>query len=303
MVGETAPGSRTEREGWTESPDGTRLFWRAAVPASPSSVVVIAHGLAEHVGRYDHVLGFLAGHGHATYAGDFRGHGRSSGPRVHVASFDEFVLDLRTVQDLAAAAHPGLPRFVAGHSQGGLVTLLHALRHPHEMDGIVVSSPYLAVHPEAAASALRLLAASALFRLAPSHLVSTGLQTSALSHDPEVEKAYVADPLVSRKVSSAWFRAAQDAQEEVLAGAPLLAVPAMVMLAGDDRLVDPEKTRAWCARAPSELVERAEFPGHYHELFNEVGKAFVLERTAAFLDAVRTRRASGISAGRAGSPR
>jgi alpha-beta hydrolase superfamily lysophospholipase len=270
-------------EGWTRSADQTALFWRSWRSAAPRAGVAIVHGLGEHSGRYDHVGAFLADRGFDCWAGDCRGHGLSPGPRVHVDDFRAYAEDAGAFLDLAAA--PRRPRFLLGHSQGGLVALLRALRHPSGLDGVVVSSPFLAAHPAAAPSLVRLAVASVLFRVAPAYLTSTGLDTGALSHDPAVEARYVADPLVSRTVSAAWLRAARAAQQEVNADAPVFPVPALVMASGDDRLVDPAAVRAWAERAPRDRTTYVEWPGFYHEMFNEVEKEKVLSRVVEWMDA------------------
>ena len=68
-------------------------------------------------------------------------------------------------------------------------------------------------------------------------------------------------------------------------GAPALAVPILVMASGDDRLVDPAAIRAWAERAPRALTTCVEWPGLFHEMFNEVGRERVLARVAEWLDA------------------
>jgi alpha-beta hydrolase superfamily lysophospholipase len=269
-------------EGWTRSADGTALFWRSWRAPSPRAAVAIVHGLGEHSGRYEHVAAFLAGRGYDCWAGDCRGHGTSPGPRVHVADFTRYVEDAGAFLQLAAAG--GGPAFLLGHSQGGLVALLRALRHPEGLTGVVASSPYLAIHSAAAPSGVKLAAASVLLRVAPSFLVASGLDTGVLSHDPQVERDYLADPLVSRKVSPAWLRAAAAAQAELRERASLFAVPALVMSAGEDRLVDPGAIRAWAHETHAAPVAFIEWPGMYHELFNEVGKEKVLERVAGWMD-------------------
>jgi alpha-beta hydrolase superfamily lysophospholipase len=269
-------------EGWTRSADGTALFWRAWRAASPRAAVAIVHGLGEHSGRYGHVGSFLAARGYDCWAGDCRGHGLSPGPRVHVDDFTRYVEDAGAFVELAAAS--GRPAFLLGHSQGGLVALLRALRHPQGLRGVVASSPYLAVHPAAAPSGVKLAGASVLLRVAPGFLVASGIDTGVLSHDPQVERDYLADPLVSRKVSPAWFRAAHAAQAEVVEGAPRFAVPALVMAAGDDRLVDPAAIRSWAHERHAAAVAFIEWAGMYHELFNEIGKEQVLERVAGWIE-------------------
>ena len=267
-------------EGWTRSADGTALFWRSWRTAAPRGAVALVHGLGEHSGRYEHVGAFLAARGYDCWAGDCRGHGLSPGPRVHVDDFGRYVEDAGAFLALAAAG--GRPLFLMGHSQGGLVTLLRALRHPDGLAGVVASSPYLAVHPRAAPSGLKLAAASIALRVAPGFLFASGVEVEALSHDPQVVRDYLADPLVSKKVSSAWFRAAHAAQAELEEGAARFAVPALVMAAGEDRLVDPAAIRAWAQEVPTDFIE---WPGMYHELFNEIEKEKVLARVAEWMDA------------------
>ena len=64
-------------------------------------------------------------------------------------------------------------------------------------------------------------------------------------------------------------------------GAARFAVPALVMAAGEDRLVDPAAIRAWAQKVPTAFIE---WPGMYHELFNEIEREKVLERVANWFE-------------------
>ena len=61
------------------SSDGkTNLRVRQCLPdGTPKAVVQIAHGIAEHVERYDDFAAFLAAHGFVVVANDHLGHGKS----------------------------------------------------------------------------------------------------------------------------------------------------------------------------------------------------------------------------------
>ena len=148
-----------------------------------------------------------------------------------------------------------------------------------------MSSPFLRAHPSATPSLLRLALTAALFRIAPAFVTSSGIDSAAISHDPEVVRAYVEDPLVSRKVSAGWYRAALAAQKEVNEGAARFAVPVLVMASGEDRLVDPLAIREWASRAPADRTTFVEWPGFFHEMFNEVGNEQVLTRVVEWLEA------------------
>ncbi|MCZ7685208.1 MAG: alpha/beta hydrolase [Sandaracinaceae bacterium] len=60
------------------APDGQPIHVQRWEPeGGPSAVVQIAHGMAEHAGRYAPLAAIFAERGWAVYASDHRGHGRS----------------------------------------------------------------------------------------------------------------------------------------------------------------------------------------------------------------------------------
>lgn len=277
----------SDRDGWTTSADGTRLFWRRRSPAAaPAAALLVVHGLAEHSGRYEHVLERFAGAGFDCWAPDYRCHGRSPGLRVHVERFEDFDADISAARRLVAGECPRLPLVVVGHSQGGLLALRHAIAEPDGLAGVIVSSPFLGIHPDSRPPAALHLVANVISTFAKRLMFSQVADPALLSHDPQVGADYVADPLVSSSVSARWFTESVRAQNEVLAAAPRLAVPALVMQSGDDRLADPEATRRWAAAAPQHLVEYHEWPGLYHEMFNEPEREQVFEHMERWLKAL-----------------
>jgi alpha-beta hydrolase superfamily lysophospholipase len=271
-------------EGWTESADGNRLYWRHhSLDEEPRALLLFVHGLAEHTGRYLHVLAHFAESGFDCWAHDYRGHGQSPGLRVHVRHFDEFLTDLAAARRLVTEARPDLPLFLVGHSQGGLIVLREALANPRGLEGIVVSSPFLGLHPDAAPPAALQMVANIVSTFVPKMMFSKVAEPSALSRDPSVAEAYMADPLVSTTVSARWFTSVLAAHTDTRARAATLAIPALVMQSGADTLTDPAKTRSWAAAAPSELVEYVEWDGLYHEMFNEPEKEMVFEHVEQWL--------------------
>ena len=272
------------QDGWTESADGNRLFWRRhSAEGDARAVLLFVHGLAEHSGRYLHVLDHFANAGFDCWAHDYRGHGQSPGLRVHVGQFDEFLVDLTAARRLVREAQPDLPFFLVGHSQGGLIVLREALTHPQGLEGIVVSSPFLGMHPDAAPPAPLHMVANIVSTFAPKLMFSKVAEPSALSRDPKVPEAYIADPLVSSTVSARWFTSVLAAHADTHARASTLSLPALIMQSGDDRLTDPAATWSWVADAPSELVDYVEWEGLYHEMFNEPEKEEVFERVEQWL--------------------
>ena len=248
--------------------DGTRLTtyrWAAPHQVVRGRVHVI-HGLGEHAGRYEGLAQRLRAQGFEVWAHDHRGHGRSEGPRgvlPHTAALiDDAASVLRHMQ---TANGDGLPCVVLGHSMGGLVAAALAARGTERVDGLVLSSPALALAlswPQQ-----RLLAF--MHRWAPDVTISNGLHPERLSHDPAVVAAYVNDPWVHRRVSARLIHGMLDNAPGVFSAAAQWRIPTLLMFAGDDALVDPEGSRRWARAAPAAMLQAQEFPGLYHEIFNE----------------------------------
>jgi alpha-beta hydrolase superfamily lysophospholipase len=275
-------------EGTLATDDGLALYWQSwQPPGDPEGVLLFVHGLAEHSGRYLNPVRHFVARGWTCFGFDYRGHGKSPGPRVHIDSFDEYLADLGEGHRLARIRHPKQKIFLVGHSQGGLLSLLYAQQNPEHLAGIVVSSPFLGVHPDSRPSPIVMGASKFISRLTPKMMFSKVADPAYLSRDPEVETNYVADPLVSDQVSARWATECFNAQKKVLAEAPLMTIPALVMQAGSDRLVDPEATRTWVASAPADLVDYVEWDGYYHELFNEptLERRLVFDKMEAWLQA------------------
>jgi len=274
----------TSAEGTFAGTGGVRIAWRRIAPATaPRGVVVVSHGYAEHCGRYRSWAEHLASRGLAAVGLDHRGHGTSDGPRGHCRDFDEFVADVRTLVDLVEGWWPGTPRVLFGHSMGGLIAFLYLLRHGGTVRAGALSSPAFAVPPQGSRWQLRLV--GLLARIAPRFPFKAKVEPDALARDPEVGRAYVADPLVHRRATAGFASAFTRAQDRALAEAPMLATPLLILQAGADRVVNPAGGASIAARlrCPHELEM---LPGYYHELLNEppAERAKVVARLDAWFD-------------------
>jgi alpha-beta hydrolase superfamily lysophospholipase len=205
--------------------DGRQLAgYRWAVPdgQTTAGIVVLVHGMGEHLRRYDHVADALTSAGFVVYGHDHRGHGASLavndepghlGPNGWAALVD----DLNLVIGRAKSDHPGLPIVIVGHSMGSFATQQLLLDHGTDVDAVALTGT------------------AALDLLEPALDLSSDLDLSAfnapfeparteydwLSRDESIVDAYLADPLCGFGIDSASLK-------DMFIGARRLADPAQL---------------------------------------------------------------------------
>ena len=271
-------------EGNFVTPDALTIYHQAWLPdGDPKAVVILLHGLAEHSGRYAHVAKALTDAGYAVHALDHRGHGKSDGKRTYVKSYAEYQRDILQFRRLVELQHPDLPLFVLGHSMGGNLALGHVLDHQAGVRGMALSAPALA--PGTSLSPTKIKLAKLLGKMAPG-LRPEKLSADAVSRDPEVVAAYVADPLVfNGRVTAGAAAALLGSMESFPARYTELRLPILLQHGTADALVDIAGTRQLEAGAANAKVTTHYYDGLYHEVFNEPEQAAVLADTVAWLDA------------------
>lgn len=173
---------------------GARLHWQAWMPdGNPKAGVVLAHGYAEHLGRYEYFAKALNAQGIAVFALDHWGHGRSDGTYGFVPRFSAYTDGVELLLAEAERQLPGLPLFLIGHSMGGLIAATHLVTHQSHYKGAILSGPAVVAASEP--SKLLIWVSRLLSAIAP-RLGVLALDANGVSRDQAVVAAYRADPLV-----------------------------------------------------------------------------------------------------------
>lgn len=269
-------------EGRFAGAGGLEIYWQAWLSGDPPrAIVLIAHGGAEHGGRYAWTAGQLTARGYAVYAIDHRGHGRSAGPRAYVDRVDNAVSDLHALADLTRERHPATPVFLLGHSMGGLIALSYALLHQDELAGLVLSAPLAVLE---ANPATRL--ASRLLSAAAPRLPVYKIDATTVSRDPEVVRAYDEDPLNHRGMLPARTVGELAATTATFPDRlPALRLPILTVYGSGDRLVDNAGSVLVDERSGSADSTLIAYDGLYHEVLNEPERDRVITDIADWIDA------------------
>lgn len=254
---------------------GDLAAYRWEPAGAATQVILLAHGYGEHARRYDAVAARLAAEGAAVYAVDHLGHGRSPGERVLITDFEPVGTDLHLLHERAGADHPGLPVFLIGHSMGGMIGARYGQRYGRELAAVVLSGPLIG--PASLVTELLKL----------DEIPDAPLDPAALSRDPEVGRAYAADPLVWHGPFKRPTLEAMAAALAAIDDGGRIGAPALWVHGGDDHIVNPAESEQGWARIRPATHAQISYPGARHEIFNETNSDAVLTDVIAFLAAHR----------------
>jgi alpha-beta hydrolase superfamily lysophospholipase len=252
--------------------DGVELYVRDW-PLPPGSArrgsALIIHGLGEHSGRYAHVAAALNKIGIAARSYDHRGFGQSGGPKAVLPHPEVLLDDAKLIYETFAAegraAGDDAPPFLIGHSMGGAVAARAVTGGWIAPRGLVLSSPALKARLPRFAEWVVHQSARVLPNAARPH----GLPLGKISHDAAVLADAKSDPHNHRIASPRLISFILKAGEQSRRDAGNINVPTLLLVSGEDYLVDAHGARAFFEALPRGLGTMHWYDGLYHEVFNE----------------------------------
>ena len=261
------------------STDGLRIACaRWSNRRSPRGLLQIAHGMGEHIGRYQTLIEEFVHAGLVVYGNDHRGHGRTARSPKELGDFGPggfnlMVNDIIRLSLKAREENPNQPLILLGHSMGSFAAQQYVLEHSDLIDGLVLSG-------SGALDGLARLARSAQpgENFLNASFMPARTPFDWLSRDPEVADAFMRDPLCFGTLQPA-------SMQSFLAAAPQLANPRRLrsmrrslpiyLFSGSEdpvgeRLEGLRILMGRYRRAGLSNISHHFYPGGRHEMLNEV---------------------------------
>jgi len=185
------------------TPDGVRLFVRECLPdvSTTRRNLLVLHGVCEHGGRYSELSQAAIAAGWRVLIPDHRGHGRSTGVRVHVSGFNQYLDDVRL-----HCRHFSLDpqrTAIVGHSMGGLIAALLLEQVEQSAACACLLSPCfrMRVHVDQ----FTLAVGKILSVVWPTYHFRSRVRAADLSQDEDYLQRRRQDLLIERAVTAGWF--------------------------------------------------------------------------------------------------
>ncbi|MGL6104971.1 alpha/beta hydrolase [Romboutsia sp.] len=230
------------------------------------AVILIVHGLAEHLGRYDYVVSKLNSYKYSVYRFDNRGHGKSGGKTIYIDDYNKFSSDVDEIVELIKRENEGKQIFIIGHSMGGMIATLFGIKYQNKVDGIILS---------AGVTADKAGLMEANINLGMDEMVDNGL-SHLICTNKEVVESYDNDPLVAHKISGSMFIECNKAIKFIQENIDDFKYPVLILHGKDDKIVYQEDSIILFENIGSKYKKIKIYKDMYHEILNEFDRDKVI---------------------------
>jgi alpha-beta hydrolase superfamily lysophospholipase len=130
------------------SEDNANLFvysWLPEPGTRLKGVLQIAHGMAEHAGRYHDFGKYLSANGYAVFANDHRGHGKTAGNSndtgfiANTNSWKAILNDMFLLNRHIFKHYPENKIILMGHSMGSFCARAYLELYPETISALILS--------------------------------------------------------------------------------------------------------------------------------------------------------------------
>ena len=231
--------------------------------------VIITHGIAEHSLRYDEVTAFLNTSGFNVVRYDLRGHGQSQGARGKLKSFHQMIDDLHEMVKIEREKAPK-KLFLLGHSMGGLIVNLYAVKYG-DVDGIISSAAPTDYIKDVLP--LRIVG----YRFLGFIKKKTDFADGRLSRIKKVEEDYNNDPFVLKAfyislVGNMFVSGVRYLNKHI----KNYQTPVLILHGEEDKIVPVSFSKQLLENIAVEDKELIVYPGCYHEILNDLDREKVM---------------------------
>lgn len=262
--------------------DREEIGYRQWLLPLPRAVFLLVHGLGAQAGRWEAMGDFFVKKGISSYAAELWDVDRPDMASYRSGHFRAYYSKILRLYDIAVKDNPSKKIFIIGESLGALISFLLVSGRPGLFSGLICVSPAFA-NKVALAPADYVRVLSALL-YNPRKLFALPFDSSMCTRDISYREKLARDDREFRPVSSKLIFEIVLAQARARIAKNRMTIPALFLVAGEDKIVDPRSARAIFNGLAAEDKAIVEFPGMYHSLSIDLGKESVFEEILRWVD-------------------
>jgi alpha-beta hydrolase superfamily lysophospholipase len=258
-----------QREGTFTGVDGAELFYRTIEPLNaPKAAVIIVHGHGDHSGGLHNISFALVQEGYIVYAFDLRGHGKSSGKRGFIKSWDEYRGDLHEFRKFVMKKQPKLPLYMIGHSMGGVIALDYAIDIGSGISGIIAIAPAISYE----VTRFERLGITVMGKIKPDLCINKSRKFQFMTKNSALTAKFYSDSLRHNTITPGLGRGLIQGVSRVVNQAHLIKIPFLLQYGLRDKITPPTKLGYFFMQVSSKDKQLVEYPAAKHRPFDGAEK-------------------------------
>lgn len=265
------------KDGFIKSFDESELYYKENYVQSPKAAVLIVHGLAEHLGRYDYLTEKLNKDNISVIRFDHRGHGKSAEKtkKGYLEDYNDMISDVNFFVDKLIEDND-VPCFLLGHSMGGFaVSIFGAKYKDKNLKGIITSGAVTFDNRQ-------------LFAEIPKGLDRNTILKNELGDGvcsvKEVVEDYVNDPLNLKEYTISIAYEIKNGLDYFYKNVGEFKYPVLMLHGEEDDLVRYGDTLDFFRETGSKDKEMKIYGKACHEIYNEFLKDEVIDDTLLWIN-------------------
>ena len=257
-------------------------MWKWETENDAKGVVVIAHNILEHTGRYAYVITMLRRNGYHVIMGDLPGQGQTS--RANKGQIDDFnTYHENLLEWIKIANEYKIPTFVLGVGLGGLIVLNLLEKAELPIEGVMLLSPMLELRKTGKGRKNKII--SNLGKMSKDTRFKVGISSQDLTRNEEIIDETDNDGLMLKKVTYRWYNLIVEKMKETMDHIKdIKQLPALIMYGTEDKILETDAIIELKDKLASNELYFKAWNGLYHEIHNEPERDQVMRYVLTFLN-------------------
>jgi len=261
--------------------DGSEIFYREWNFRPNQKSIIIIHRGHEHSERLNDIATSEQFSGYNIFAFDLRGHGHtktqtSSVFMDYVRDLDYFSKFLKSEYELKIS-----DIFVIANSIGGVVSAAWVHDFAPQIAGMALLAPAFRINLIVPLANEMITLGT---KLKKGLIIKSYVKSKMLTHDPEQQKAYDTDPLITRSIDAELLIDLAKAGKRLVDDAEAIDTPTLILSAEKDAVVFNKDQKMFHDKLDTDLKKLEVLPDFFHGILFETGKELVYNKIKDFAD-------------------
>ncbi|MFZ4930340.1 bifunctional alpha/beta hydrolase/class I SAM-dependent methyltransferase [Chryseobacterium sp. Mn2064] len=269
------------KNGHFKSFDNSEIFYREWNYQPHQKTIIMIHRGHEHSERLHDIAQSPQFSKYNIFAFDLRGHGHTKTKTSSV--FMDYVRDLDAFSKFIITQYNVKISdiFVVANSIGGVVASAWAHDFAPRIAGMALLAPAFKINLIVPLANEMITLGT---KLKKGLIIKSYVKSKMLTHDPEQQKAYDTDPLISRSIDAELLIDLAKAGKRLVEDAEAIDTPTLILAAEKDHVVFNKEQKLFYEKLDTDLKKYEILPNFFHGILFDSGREKVYDKIVAFAD-------------------